>query len=368
MTIQSKICKLAAVAASLLAASAAHAGTGDALTPLTGNTSAPSNWRFTPGQAFNGVAGALDGVARLTFVTSAGTYACSGSLLAGGQYVLTAAHCADDFSSMKVEFGWANGTAAVTRSVAVTDAYVHPAWTGALDTGADIAVIKLNQAVTTIQGYKLSTTNDVGKDFLMAGYGTTTNGSTSTATNWLDGNWGHYGYNTFDIDSKSYNEISDKYIGWGYDASYYAPGVTYMSDFDDGTAGHNTLGRMAGVAGNEWTSSTGLGNLEALIAGGDSGGGDFVWNGTEWILSGVHSWGWQGFEACPYFGLSGCDISTRNSSSFGDLSGSTATFSHVAWINSVTAVPEPATYGMMLSGLALVGAMARRRRQQRSGK
>lgn len=32
------------------------------LTPTTGNTSAPSNWRFAPGQLFNGVA-ALDAVA-----------------------------------------------------------------------------------------------------------------------------------------------------------------------------------------------------------------------------------------------------------------------------------------------------------------
>jgi hypothetical protein len=32
-------------------------------------------------------------------------------------------------------------------------------------------------------------------------------------------------------------------------------------------------------------------------------------------------------------------------------------------LNVVTAVPEPATYGMMLGGLALVGFMARRRKQ-----
>jgi hypothetical protein len=367
MTIQSKILKLAAVAGGLLAVSAAQAGNAEQLTPLTGNTSAPANWRFAPGQSFNGVAGALDGVARLSFSNSGGNWACSGSLLAGGQYVLTAAHCADDFTSMKVDFGWYNGSAVATRTVAVGSAYVNPNWNGDLDTGADIAILKLNTAVTGIQGYKLSTTNDVGKDFLMAGYGTTSNGTTSGATNWDDYKYGHYGYNTFDIDSKTYNEISDQYIGWGYDASYYAPGVTYMSDFDDGTAQHNTLGRMAGVAGNGWTSNLGLGANEALIAGGDSGGGDFVWNGSEWILSAVHSWGWQG-GACSYFGLGGCDISSSNSSSIGDMSGSTATFSHIAWINSVTAVPEPATYGMMLSGLALVGAMARRRRQQQSGK
>ncbi|MTV39810.1 trypsin-like serine protease [Duganella radicis] len=366
MRISTQGLTMIAVAAGLLAASAAQAGNAELLTPLTGNATDPSNWRFTPGQSFNGVAGALDGVARITFSNSAGNWACSGSLLAGGQYVLTAAHCADDFTSMKVQFGWANGTAAVTRTVAVGSAYVNPHWNGDLDTGADIAIVKLNQSVTTINGYKLSTTNDVGKDYLMAGYGTTTVGGSNTATNWSDGAWGHYGYNTFDVDSQSYNKISDDAIHWGYDAAYYAPGVTYMSDYDDGTNAHNTLGRMSDVVGGGWTSGIGLGSQEALIAGGDSGGGDFVWNGSEWILSGVHSWGWQGSESCPYFGLSGCDVSTKNSSSYGDLSGSTATFSHIAWINSVTAVPEPATYGMMVSGLALVGALARRRRQQQA--
>lgn len=368
MKVQSKILKLATIAACLLAATTAQAGNENLLTPLTGNNSSPSDWRFTPGQTFNGVAGALDGVARLSFTNAGGNWACSGSLLAGGQYVLTAAHCADDFTSMKVDFGWAGGKATVSRTVAVSGAYVNPNWDGRLDTGADIAILKLNQSVTTIQGYKLSTTNDVGKDFLMAGYGTTTVGGSDVDTNWDDWQWGHYGYNTFDIDSKNYNRISDEHINWGYDPSYYAPGVTYMSDYDNGSQQYNTLGRMAGVAGNGWSSNLGLGVNEALIAGGDSGGGDFVWNGTEWILSAVHSWGWQGSESCPYFGLNGCDVSDLNSSSYGDLSGSTATFSHIAWINSVTAVPEPATYGMMLSGLALVGAMARRRRQQRSGK
>ncbi len=355
--------KLAAMSAALLFAAAAQANNASQLTPLTGNFSSPADWRFLPGQTFNGVAGALDGVARLSFSNSEGNWACSGSLLAGGMYVLTAAHCADDFTSMKVDFGWANGTAKVSRTVAVGNAYVNSKWTGDLDTGADIAILKLNAAVTTINGYHLSTTNDVGKDYLMAGYGTTTVGGSKIDPTWGDSGFGHYGYNTFDIDSKSFNKVGDDYTGWGYDASYYAPGTTYMSDYDDGTAGHNTLGRIAGETGNQWASGTGLGHNEALIAGGDSGGGDFVWNGSEWLLSGVHSWGWQGSDACPYFGLKGCDSSSKNSSSFGDLSGSTATFSHISWINSVTAVPEPGTYAMLLSGLALLGVARRRQRK-----
>jgi secreted trypsin-like serine protease len=337
--------------------------------PNTGNSSSVANWRFAPGQLFNGVA-ALDGVARISFSNSSGSWACSGSLLAGGEYVLTAAHCADDFTSMTIHFGWYANAAAVTRTVAAGNASVHPMWTGELDTGADIAVVKLNAPVTTIPGYNLSTTNDVGKTHLMAGYGTTSVGSTNSATNWADGGYGHYGYNTFDVTSNDFNAaVQTIDPTWGYDPSYYLPGITYMVDFDNpnGSQTNNTLGRVAGVTGNTYTSGTGLGTQEALIAGGDSGGGDFVWDGSQWLLSGVHSWGWQGNSVCFYInvGTNNCDVGSANSSSYGDLSGSTAVVSHLAWINSVTAVPEPQTPLMLLAGLAAIGGALRRRGNQR---
>ena len=109
--IHSKTMQLAGMLAAALCATAAQANNATFLTPLTGNTSSPADWRFLPGQTFNGVAGALDGVARLSFSNAEGNWACSGSLLAGGQYVLTAARCADDFRTMKVDFGWADGNA-----------------------------------------------------------------------------------------------------------------------------------------------------------------------------------------------------------------------------------------------------------------
>ena len=89
---------------------------------------------------------------------------------------------------------------------------------------------------------------------------------------------------------------------------------------------------MAGVSGG-FSSGTGMGELEALIAGGDSGGGDFIFENGQWLLSAVHSWGWQGNNVCSYIGngtLTGCDAGSDNASSYGDLSGSTAVFDQAA--------------------------------------
>ena len=93
--------------------------------------------------------------------------------------------------------------------------------------------------------------------------------------------------------------------------------------------------------------------------GGDSGGGDFVWTGSEWLLTGVHSWGWQ---FCDGRIDPSCDFANTNSGSWGDLMGSTAVYSHTDWIRSVIAVPEPGTYALMMLGLLGVGVASRRRR------
>jgi hypothetical protein len=346
--------KLAALASALVLAHGAQASTvelsRDGQIALTGNNTSPANWRLTDGQTFNGKT--FDGVGRLLFDTPAGGYVCSATLLKGGYFAVTAAHCADEFTSMTAEFGLYGNVAKETRTV--TQAMVHSGWTGALSTGADIAILRLDRQVTSIEGFNISTTNDLGKDFLIMGYGTTSVGSVNTGTNWNEWGWGHYGYNTADVDGKTFNTAI-----FGNDPNDDKYGMEYIADYDSLTnkANHNTLQRLAAITGNQWSSSQGLGMNEALIAGGDSGGGDFVWNGSEWLLSGVHSWGWQ---ICPTSW--GCDIGKANSSSWGDLSGSTAVFSHAGFI-AANAVPEPTTLALVPMALFAIGAVRRRRQQ-----
>lgn len=318
-------------------------------------------WRVSAGQDFNGVTGVLDGVARLLYDTPQQSgLICSGALMAGGQYVLTAAHCADSFKSMTVDFGVSNNVPALTRTAVA--AYVHPGWNGTLSNGSDIALIKLNESVTSIKGYALSTTNDVGKNFLFAGYGMTNTGAQSAGPTWSDWGFAHYGYNTFDVTNDQLTAAWDRYSG----EHVYTPptyGLTYLADFDapagtPNAARYNTLQRVSTKVGGSWTSSAGLGSNEAMIAGGDSGSGDFVWDGNQWVLSAVNSWNWQ---FCENRIAPNCDFNSTNAFSYGNLFGATAVYAQGAWINAILAVPEPETSHMMFVGLLFGGLLLRPR-------
>lgn len=309
---------IAAALAAALAAPAAHAVV---------SFSNPSSWVLP--------SGALDGTARLLYSNNSGSFICSGSLLQGGAYVLTAAHCVDDFTSMTIDFQQGS----VTRSAA--DVFIHSNWNGQFATGADIALIRLNQSVNTIQGFGLASNNLLGNTFLMAGYGLV--GSGTSGTTGFDWGRAHYGYNLYDV---------------GVVGDY---GYTYLFDFDDGTYNRNTHCHVYGVC------DAGLGSVEALTAGGDSGGGSFVWDGTQWLLAGVHSFGrTYGRYLCPGIPTQVCgDLDSVNfNSTFGETAGDTAVVSHLSWINSFlnpsNTVSEPSTFALALLGLT---ALAWRRRR-----
>lgn len=343
----------------LLLLGAVHASAAEAPRPLSASVGAVSEARLLPGAG--GLAG-LDAVfsasARLLYeAQDGGQYLCSGSLLAGGQFVLTAAHCADDLVRMDVQFGVLADQPIQQRGVG--QVFLHPGWTGALNTGADLALLRLDRPVQGIQGVSLSSSSALGQRYLLVGYGATTRGGSAIGPGWADAGYAHYGFNTFDLTSE---QLLNAWDGSG-NARY---GQTLVSDFDNGQAQFNTLQRVADLRGQAFSSGLGLGADEALVAPGDSGGGDFVWDGAQWRLAAVNSWGWQfcgGRVAAP-----SCDFSASNSASFGDLSGATALLDQRGWIESITgAVPEPAAGPLLGLGLlGLLGLRAFRRGPRRA--
>mgnify|MGYP003810942471 CR=1 FL=1 len=275
----------------------------------------------------------LNAVAKLTLTRSDGTYTCSGSLLASGLYVLTAAHCvtgADgDATTSKITLSWNEGEVKATS----TSYIVATGWDGDLGEGNDLALIQLSSAVTGIDGYALYTGSALGEDVLIAGYGRTGTGSTGSTG---DSGTLYYGYNEYDADGRVHQmtRVTDS---------------IYLYDFDDGSRRTSLFG------------SSGLGSgLEALIAPGDSGGATLVYDGGVWYLAGVHS-----FIGC-------LSPNCAADSSFGDYAGDVSVYAQLDWlqgyvVSPVAAVPEPGNLTFFLAGLGTVLAASRAMLRSRSG-
>ena len=90
-----------------------------------------------------------------------------------------------------------------------------------------------------------------------------------------------------------------------------------------------------------------------MIASGDSGGPSFILENGEFRLVGLHS-----FVAT--FGLGAGDIDAILNASFGEAGGDTWLLPHIGWIESITAVPEPRAYVLLITGLTVITAFARR--------
>ncbi|MEC5385750.1 trypsin-like serine protease [Uliginosibacterium sp. H3] len=266
----------------------------------------------------------LDGVGQLIVSRSDGNFGCSGSLIAGGQYVLTAAHCLSGDSGTLTTSSVALSFKGGSVTASATEFYTHGGWTGDTSAGNDIALIKLASAITSIDGYQFASGNVQGASVIIAGYGFVGTGASGFNANTFGTL--RYGYNEYDASSLYYTQHA------------YSSSV-YLYDFDSPAGSSSIFG------------SAGLGASEATIAPGDSGGATLVNVGGEWLLAGVHS-----FASCP----SGyCPVDGR----FGDIAGDTSVFAQSAWLQSYlpAAVPEAPSWAMLMAGAGLLGGIARRR-------
>ncbi len=265
---------------------------------------------------------------------------CTGSLLADGFSILTAAHCLADGSGaldatsvQAVFFPNDGGSAVVASSEAM---FIHPSYTGSVFDDHDIAVVRLDSLIgSNVDRHQLYKDDAVGEVFEVVGFGRRGQGDTGATVN---SGTRIRGFNQFD----AMGSALLPFLGIG------GANNVLMFDFDNGLAENDAFGFWLGING------LGLGIAESSTAPGDSGGPSFV----DDRIAAVTSFGLTFTLTDDDGNVFSTDVLPGLNSSFGEFAGSTSVAYNASWIESVM-VPEPSTW--MLMGFGALLLIARRK-------
>lgn len=282
----------------------------------------------------NTLASPWAGVVSITTTTGGAVY--SGALL-DRRHVLTAAHVAAGFAGdpgkLRINI---NAGGDLTQQLAASHVFVHPDYrTGNLPTDAtfawndDIAVIRLAEpAAAHVPAYPLFSgvpgRNGVAPQITLVAYGGYGDGVSATLLQGSNASIKRVGENRVEALFLADDE------GGGAPAGVYEG---FVFRLDAPSPGGDML-------------------AEAGYAGGDSGSPVFVNDAGTWRIAGVGA-----FNGNPANTPGGAI-------QFGAIGGGMLIAPYNDWIQTqLTApVPEPKTYAMLLAGLGLIVAAARRRR------
>lgn len=251
-------------------------------------------------------------------VFSIGVGAGSGTLIADGRWVLTAAHVVYGASGVLFEIG--------SSLYDATNVFIHPGYVPG-SVAHDLALVQLSTVVPGVNPAALYTGNlELGQVGYSVGYGFGGNGLTGFDPE-------TYPYGT----KRAMQNVIDLFID--PQGGITPDGTIFLSDFDSPGGNANTLAPFGSDANPLL--------LEGLGAPGDSGGAVFIFQDGRWYVAGVHS-----FIAATDGGIN---------ASYGDLLGSIRVSSYNGWI--VNVVPEPSSLAVL--GAGVLGLAFRFRRRAR---
>lgn len=230
-------------------------------------------------------------------------------ILIAPDWVLTAAHLFTAASSVTFTIGGTSYTS--------TKLIRNPGWDGNPDDGSDFGLVHLGSSLTPVPPAMLYTGPSLtGQTGTFVGYGFTGTGLT--------------GWRTLDGKKRAFQNVIDGDFG--------KPAKELGADFDNP---HSTTNNIFGDA----TPLT----LEGCAAPGDSGGGVFVQDGSQYYLAGVIS--------------TVASAGGPANSSYGNMTGFDPVSSVMPWI--IATVPEPSTCLLAAAGLVVFWGAKRRRVKKR---
>lgn len=306
-----------------------------------------------------------NGVVALIMEYDDGSFICTGSLI-GASTIITAGHCvsegagtANPNKTTAYFYDWGNGdpdhhwSQAGSVAIDVSQYFVNPNYTGEVIDQADVAILKLAaDAPDFATIYDLYLNGDLtGTDFNVAGNGNRSNAGGAVGANLGNGRL-RQGDNTysFALGDDAFGGVFTGDDWWGAKAEY-----SFVSDFDNGLFANDASCLISLDFGSTLGCDGWRGATEVGVAGGDSGGPQFV----DGKVASVTSYGLS-------FGSDWGDVDDVLNSTWGEFSGYVPLYIHKDWIDSILgagAVPEPATWAMMVSGFGFAGLAMRRRRK-----
>lgn len=303
-----------------------------------------------------------NGVVSIIMEYDEGGFICSGTLLEDRRSIATAAHCVTigGVAPNKTTVYFYDGPDADTVTFLSSDAarrkvsniLVNPDYTGNVIDDSDIAILRLSAGAPAFANdYALYAGEDLGGlDFNVAGYGGRSDTGGAAGDNLGTGRL-RQGDNRFDF------RMGDADFAGGWELIFGQPteelAHSWLSDFDNGRDENDTSCLLVadpffGLSGPKYCN-TGLGEIEVSVAGGDSGGPEFI----DGQLAAVTSYGLS-------FGSFYGDVDEALNSSWGEFNGFVPIYLHRDFIDAAL-VPAPA--GFALVGLGLAGLAGLRRRR-----